>query len=103
MPCDPEAVRVIREMAMQQTGVCRIAEWLLGHYSLSPSTGGLQVTTCLLRAFRLPLREAKTINAWQGLGGTWSDAQIEADLWPRIRELQSEWAVDEGIEDVRGL
>jgi hypothetical protein len=68
-----------------------MVRWLLQYHGLTPSTGGLQVTVCLVRALNLPLRDAKTVNAWVGLGGSWTDEQIERELWPRVVELMPTW------------
>jgi hypothetical protein len=40
----------------------------------------------------LPLRDAKTVNAWVGLGGSWTDEQIERELWASSRRTDADVA-----------
>lgn len=74
----------LRRMAVEGGSAVEIVSWLRDE--LGPEATFFMIASCLFRAFEIPVREIRTLEAWCGLGsnGWISDEELERILSPLL-------------------
>jgi len=78
----------LRRRAAEGMTAVEIASWLRDE--LGPEATFFMFAGCLFRAFEIPVREIRTLEAWRGLGsnGWTSDEELEQILLPLVPRMK---------------